>query len=75
VARQLKNIFPMLRAKMAEKNDNVMDLSAALMLSDDSVRRRLRGDKEFELAELKILSVRYEMGIDELFAEDPHKFS
>ena len=71
VARQLKNIFPILRAKMAENNDDVMDLSTVLMLSDDSVRRRLRGDKEFELAELKILSVRYDMGIDELFAEDP----
>lgn len=61
MSRQLKNIFPMLRARTAEKNDDVMDLLTALMLSDDS-----GGDKEFELEELKILSVRYEMGIDAL---------
>lgn len=75
MAKQLKNKFPMLRAKMAEKNDDVMDLSGVLKLSDDSIRRRLKGDKGFELTELKALSARYEMTIDDLFIEEPIKAS
>ena len=73
MVNQSQNIFPILRAKMAEKNDDVIDLSIALKVSSDSVRRLLSGDNEFELAELKILSIRYNTGIDNLFIEKPTK--
>lgn len=70
MAKQLQNVYPKLRAKMAEKNDDVYKISKALKLSDDSIRRRLSGKKEFELTELKALSARYSMTIEDLFITD-----
>ncbi len=67
MAKELVNVFPKLRGKMAEKNDNVDDLVKCLNISDDSIRRRLKGEKDFELTELIILADRYQTSIDELF--------
>jgi len=67
MAKPLVNIFPKLRGKMAEHKDDVTDLVEYLGISDDSVRRRLKGEKDFELSELVILANRYTTSIDELF--------
>lgn len=67
MAKPLVNIFPKLRGKMAEHEDDVSDLVKCLGISDDSVRRRLKGEKDFELSELVILADRYKTSIDELF--------
>lgn len=70
MGKPLNNIFPKLRGKMAEKNDNVNDLAFYLHISDDSIRRRLKGEKDFELTEIIMLSDRYNSSIDELFRKD-----
>lgn len=67
MAKPLINIFPKLRGKMAEKNHDVNKLVTLLGISDDSVRRRLKGEKEFELNEVIILANEYNSSIDELF--------
>lgn len=67
MAKESINIFPKLRGKMAENNDTVDDLVKCLKISDDSVRRRLKGEKDFELSELIVLANRYQTTIDELF--------
>jgi hypothetical protein len=70
MAKPLINIFPKLRGKMAEHKDNVNDLVDCLGISDDSVRRRLKGEKDFELSEIIILADRYSTSIDELFESE-----
>ena len=70
MAKPLINIFPKLRGKMAEHKDNVNDLVDCLGISDDSVRRRLKGEKDFELSEIIILADRYSTSIDELFENE-----
>lgn len=70
MAKPLINIFPKLRGKMAEHKDNVNDLVDCLGISDDSVRRRLKGEKDFELSEIIILADRYGTSIDELFESE-----
>lgn len=67
MAKPLTNIFPKLRGKMAEHKDDVNDLVKCLGISDDSIRRRLKGEKDFELTELNLLADRFETTIDELF--------
>lgn len=70
MAKPLINIFPKLRGKMAEHKDDVSDLVKCLEISDDSIRRRLKGEKDFELSELLILADRYQTSIDELFQKE-----
>lgn len=70
MAKQLINIFPKLRGKMAEHKDDVNELVKCLEISDDSIRRRLKGEKDFELTELNLLADRYGTTIDELFKTD-----
>lgn len=67
MAKPLVNIFPKLRGKMAESKDDVSSLVEYLGISDDSIRRRLKGEKDFELSELLTLADRYQITIDELF--------
>lgn len=70
MAKPLVNIFPKLRGKMAEHKDDVNDLVECLQISDDSIRRRLKGEKDFELTELLVLADRYQTSIDELFQKE-----
>lgn len=70
MAKPLMNIFPKLRGKMAEQNDDVNDLCEILEISDDSLRRSLKGERDFRLTELSILADRYNSTIDELFVRD-----
>lgn len=70
MAKPLMNIFPKLRGKMAEQNDDVNDLCEILEISDDSLRRSLKGERDFRLTELSILADRYNSTIDELFVTD-----
>lgn len=64
------NIFPKLRGKMAEYQDDVHELVKYLAISDDSVRRRLKGEQDFKLSELRVLADRYQTSIDELFQRE-----
>lgn len=73
MARPLTNIFPELRGKMAEANDDVNFISKILGISKESVRRSLKGERDFRLNELNILANRYRTSIDKLFAIDDVK--
>jgi DNA-binding IclR family transcriptional regulator len=68
--KKLTNIYPKLRGLMAERNENVDDLVSVLGISDDTIRRSLKGLRNFNLIEARALSNRYEIGIEELFKED-----
>ena len=72
MAKSFSNIFPRLREKMAEKNDTVKDLCRILEMSANSLRRSLKGEQDFRLAELDILADSYECSIDDLFITDIH---
>lgn len=66
-----RNIFPKLRGKMAESDDSIEDLAIILNLNKETIRRKLiRGQTQFVLDELFILSEKYNIAIDELFIRD-----
>lgn len=65
--KPLINIYPGLRASMSFFGDDTETLSKLLSLSNDTVRRRLRGEREFEVGEIKVLSQRYTKTFEELF--------
>lgn len=64
------NIFPKLRGKMAECKDDVNSLADRLGVSPSTVRRRMRGERDFKLNELTVLAKRYGESIEELFKEE-----
>jgi hypothetical protein len=68
MAKMLINIYPGLRAEMARFGDNAETLSKVLNISVDSVRRRLRGEYEFDINEIRILMNRYGKTFEELFS-------
>lgn len=70
MAKILINIYPGLRSKMSYKGDDTETLSEALKISKDSTRRRLRGESEFDLNEIKILMDRYECSFEDLFEKE-----
>lgn len=65
-----RNIFPKLRGKMSESDDSIEDLAIILNLNKETIRRKLRGQTQFVLDELFILSEKYNIAIDELFIRD-----
>ena len=67
MAKPLVNIFPKLRAKMGFNNHSTADLAEVLGISEDSVRRRLRGEVEFELQEIVKLILFYNCTFEDLF--------
>lgn len=69
--KPLTNVYPKLRANMAEKNDTVRVLSEILSVSNDTVRKSLRGERDFLLPEARTLSQRYGQPIEILFEPDP----
>ncbi|WP_279003272.1 helix-turn-helix domain-containing protein [[Clostridium] scindens] len=70
MAKPLVNIFPKLRAKMAYAGTTTADLAGVLEISEDSVRRRLRGEVEFELPEIVKLMKFYKCTFEEIFGEN-----
>lgn len=66
------NIYPGLRAKMSFYGHDISKLAEILKISNDSVRRRLKGNVEFELTEIKELMKMYNCTFDELFNSTPH---
>ena len=65
-----RDIFPKLRGKMAESDNSIEDLAIILNLNKETIRRKLRGQTQFVLDELFILSEKYNIAIDELFIRD-----
>ena len=70
MAKCIKVKFPSLKGEMAKRGISVSDLAEVLDSSEDSVRRRLRGDVEFDLTEIiKILDY-FQSTFEELFGEE-----
>lgn len=67
MAKTLVNIYPGLRASMSYNGDDTETLSKLLNISNDTVRRRLRGEREFDIGEILILTHRYGKTFEELF--------
>lgn len=68
--KKLVVIYPKLEAKRAYCGDTTHDIAAVLGVSDDSVRRRLRGEVEFDLSDIEKLMNHYESTFEELFGRD-----
>jgi hypothetical protein len=64
---QINSIFPKLRGAIAEHGDTLSVLMMELGISVYSLRRSLRGERDFTLYEAAVLSERYGIGIDTLF--------
>ena len=70
MAKPLEINFPKLRAKMAYNGTTTAELAEVLELSEDSVRRRLRGSVEFELQEIVKLMKFYKCSFEDLFGNE-----
>jgi hypothetical protein len=70
MARRTANIFPGLAAQMAFRYHDIRMLASILGISYYSVRRRLNGEIEFELGEIKTLMNEYEASFETLFGKD-----
>lgn len=65
--KRLVVIYPKLEAKRAYHGETAHDIAAVLGVSDDSARRRLRGEVEFDLSDIEKLMNHYESTFEELF--------
>jgi hypothetical protein len=70
MARRTANIFPGLAAQMAFRYHDIRMLASILDISYYSVRRRLNGEMEFELGEIKTLMKEYGTSFETLFGKD-----
>ncbi len=61
-------LFQSIKNKLAPNISFVHDLSELLGISYDSAYRRIRGEKELSLEELKTICLHYEISIDALFS-------
>lgn len=73
MAKTLVNIYPGLRASMSYNGDDTETLSKILNISGDTARRRLRGEREFDIGEILILTHRYGKTFEELFGRQEEK--
>lgn len=73
MAKALVNIYPGLRASMSYNGDDTETLSKVLNISGDTTRRRLRGEREFSVGEILILTRRYGKTFEELFGRQEEK--
>lgn len=73
MAKTLVNIYPGLRASMSYNGDDTETLSKILNISGDTARRRLRGEREFDIGEILILTRRYGKTFEELFGRQEEK--
>jgi hypothetical protein len=60
-------LFQSIRSRLAPNISFVHELSELLGISYDSAYRRIRGEKELSLEELKIISIHYKISVDSLF--------
>lgn len=67
MAKKLIVVYPELEAKRAYNGHTVKTYAEILDMSEDSVRRRLRGEVEFELGDIKKLMNLYHCSFEELF--------
>lgn len=67
MAKTLVVVFPKLEAKRAYNGHTTKVYAELLGMSEDSVRRRLRGEVEFELSEIIKLMAFYHCTFEELF--------
>lgn len=67
MAKSLVVVFPKLEAKRAYNGHTTKTYAELLEISEDSVRRRLRGEVEFELSEIIKLMIFYHCTFEELF--------
>ena len=67
MAKMLQNIYPGLRAEMSRHGDDAETLAKFMNISADSVRRRLRGEVQFDISEAMALMKRYGKSFEELF--------
>ena len=63
-------VFPLLKGEMAKRGISVRDLAKVLDTSEDSVRRRLRGEVEFDLKEIIKLLEYFERTFEQLFGKE-----
>lgn len=68
--KKLIVIYPKLEAKRAYHGETAHDIAAVLGVSDDSARRRLRGEVEFDLSDIEKLMNHYGSTFEELFGRD-----
>lgn len=68
--KKLIVIYPKLEAKRAYHGETTHDIAVLLGVSDDSARRRLRGEVEFDLSDIEKLMNHYESTFEELFGRD-----
>lgn len=69
MAKPLINKYPKLRGKMGFHGIGTEELADLLEISKDSVRRRLRGDIEFELPQVIKLMKYFNCSFEDLFGE------
>jgi hypothetical protein len=62
-------IYPLLKGEMAKQGIKISDLVPVLDVSDDSIRRRLRGEVEFDLTEIVKLMRFFKCSFNELFGD------
>jgi hypothetical protein len=62
-------IYPLLKGEMAKQGIKISDLVPVLDVSDDSIRRRLRGEVEFDLTEIVKLMKFFKCSFNELFGD------
>lgn len=62
-----ENLFQTIKSRLAQNISFVHDLSELLGISYDSAYRRIRGEKELSLEELKTICTHYKISIDALF--------
>ena len=67
MAKPLKIIYPGLRAKMAFAGEDAEQIAKIIGVSDDTTRRRLRGQGYFDLEQIKKLTDHYSCSFDDLF--------
>lgn len=70
MAKPLVIMFPKLKAKMAYNGTTTAELAEVLEISEDSVRRRLRGEVEFELPEVIKLMKFFKCSFEDLFGNE-----
>lgn len=70
MAKTLEIMFPKLKAKMAYNGTTTAELADVLKISEDSVRRRLRGAVEFELPEVIKLMKFFRCSFEDLFGHE-----
>ena len=65
-----KLFFESIRQRLPDHISIVHEIAEMLEISYDSAYRRLRGDKDLSIDEMKILSTRYGISIDSLFGNN-----